>query len=270
MLRQTGPAMTENTPRPAAAVTARTAIVSHRGGAFLWPENSMEAFRNTLSLPLEQAECDVHLSADGVPVVIHDATLGRTTEGSGAVAERPAAELSALRLRGAGAGEGRVPLLADVAALFRDSAMQLQVELKAAPGKMPDPALLPRSLAVLDAAGLRAQSRIIAFEAPLAAAALQAGGLAGVIWLFEPALLCRIGAEGVVGVARAHGFDMVETHISALDDALMDRLRKAGLKVGVWGANHAASIERALALGVEAMATDDPVLALRLRGNRAG
>ncbi|WP_245870069.1 glycerophosphodiester phosphodiesterase [Teichococcus rhizosphaerae] len=255
--------MSENMPHTA----ARTAIVSHRGGAFLWPENSLEAFRNTLSLPVEQAECDVHLSADGVPVVIHDATLNRTTEGGGPVAERAAAELSALRLRGAGATGGRVPLLSEVAALFRGSAMQLQVELKGVPGRAPDPALLPRALAALDAAGIRAQSRIIAFEAPLAAAALRAGGLAGVIWLFEPGLLGQIGAEGVVGVARAHGFDMVETHIAALDEALMARLRAAGLKVGVWGANHAAQIERALALGVEAMATDDPVLALRLRGS---
>ncbi|MFC7609270.1 glycerophosphodiester phosphodiesterase [Teichococcus aestuarii] len=79
-------------------------MVSHRGGAFLWPENSLEAFRNTLSLAVEQAECDVHLSADGVPVVIHDATLNRTTEGDGPVAARPAADLAATRLRGAGAG----------------------------------------------------------------------------------------------------------------------------------------------------------------------
>ncbi|MFC4166178.1 glycerophosphodiester phosphodiesterase [Teichococcus aestuarii] len=258
--------MTEPAPRTAAPAGAGTAIVSHRGGAFLWPENSLEAFRNTLSLAVEQAECDVHLSADGVPVVIHDATLNRTTEGDGPVAARPAADLAATRLRGAGAGGARVPLLADVAALFRDRPMQLQVELKTAPGVAPDPALLPRTLAVLDAAGIRPQSRIIAFEATLAAAAMQAGGLAGVIWLFEPALLRQIGAEGVTGVARAYGFDMVETHVAALDDGLMRKLRAAGLKVGVWGANHAASIERALALGVDAMATDDPVLALRLRG----
>lgn len=259
-------AATAATPGAATGGTLATAIVSHRGGAFLWPENSVEAFRNSLSLPVEQAECDVHLSADGVPVVIHDATLGRTTEGDGPVAARPAAELAATRLRGAGAAGARVPLLAEVAALFQGSPMQLQVELKTAPGVAPDPALLRRTLEVLDAAGIRGQSRIIAFEAPLAAAAMRAGGLSGVIWLFEPALLRQIGAEGVIGVARAYGFDMVETHVAALDAALMHPLRAAGLKVGVWGANHAASIAHALALGVDAMATDDPVLALRLRG----
>lgn len=250
-------------PTPPAA---RTAIVSHRGGAFLWPENSLEAFRNSLALPLEQLECDVHLSADGIPVVIHDALLGRTTEAQGPVAARSAAELTTLRLRGA--GQQRVPLLADVAALLRGTAMQLQVEPKPAPGGRPDPALIARSLAVLDAAGIRAQSRIIAFEADLVASARAAGGLAGTIWLFEPGLLGSIGAAGVVGVAAAHGFDFVETHVSVLDTALVARLRQAGLRVGAWGANTAETIEKAYALGLDAMATDDPVLAVALRQQR--
>ena len=79
---------------------ARTEIASHRGGAFLWPENSLLAFRNALALPAEQLELDVHLSADGVPVVMHDATLDRTTDGSGPVRAKTTAELRRVRLRG--------------------------------------------------------------------------------------------------------------------------------------------------------------------------
>ncbi|HWL83633.1 MAG TPA: glycerophosphodiester phosphodiesterase family protein [Roseomonas sp.] len=244
--------------------TGPTAIVSHRGGAFLWPENSLEAFRNSLALPIEQCECDIHLSADGVPVVIHDAVLERTTEGRGAVAAQDAETLAGLRLRGAGGS--RVPLLAEVAALFQGQDQQLQVEVKTLRDGAPDRALVPRTLAVLDHAGIRDQSRLISFDAPLVAEAAAAGGLAGTIWLFEAALLHRIGAAGVIGVARAHGFDMVETEIGTLDAELTKALRGAGLQIGVWGANHAESIGKALALGVDAMATDDPVLALRLRG----
>lgn len=243
----------------------RTAVVSHRGGAFLWPENSLEAFRNSLALPAEQSECDVQLSADGVPVVIHDAALERTTEGRGPVAAQDAATLTALRLRGAGAQGARVPMLVEVAALFRGARQELQVELKTPHGGPPPPLLLPRSLQALDAAGVRGQCRVIAFDAALVAGAAVAGGLAGTIWLFEGSLLRRIGAAGVVGTAQAHGFDMVETEIGLLDAPLLEVLRGAGLRVGVWGANHQESIEKALALGVDAMATDDPVLALRLR-----
>ena len=63
-----------------------TLIAAHRGGLFLWPENSARAFRETALLAVDQAECDVHLSADGTVIVMHDATLDRTTDTRGPVA----------------------------------------------------------------------------------------------------------------------------------------------------------------------------------------
>jgi len=241
----------------------QTDIVSHRGGTFLWPENSLEAFRATLALPVEQAECDVHLSADGVPVVIHDAVLNQLTDQKGAVAAHTAAELAGIRLRGARGGT--VPTLAEVAGLFTDSSMQLQVEIKNDASGKPYPGLLERSLGALDAAGIRPRCRIIAFDARIAAAAQQAGGLAGVIWLFEGVALEWLGVEGIIAVARAYGLEMVETEIGALDAEICARLRQQGLRIAAWGANHAASLEKAFALGLDAVATDDPVLALQLR-----
>ena len=56
----------------------RTLIASHRGGSYLWPENSLMAFRETAKLAVDQVEFDVQLSADGECVVIHDPMLGRT------------------------------------------------------------------------------------------------------------------------------------------------------------------------------------------------
>ena len=62
-----------------------TEIASHRGGALLWAENSRLAFEQTAKLPVAQVEFDVHPSRDGRLVVIHDATLERTTDGAGAL-----------------------------------------------------------------------------------------------------------------------------------------------------------------------------------------
>ena len=241
-------------------------IVSHRGGALLWPENSLAAFRETSRLPLEMAECDVHPSRDGEPVVIHDATLDRTTEARGPVSDLEFAGLTRLRLRG-GWGE-TVPSLAAVAALLAPTALRLQVEVKADPAGRPYPGLLEATLRVLDAAGLRGRSGIIAFDAAAAAAARAAGGLDHVAWLVAPALLRSVGAQGVLAVARAHGLAMVETAGDALDANAARRLREGGLRVGVWGANDADGILRAMELGLDALATDDPVLALRLRQQR--
>lgn len=245
------------------SIPRQSDIVSHRGGTFLWPENSLDAFRNTLKLQIEQAECDVHLSSDGVPVVIHDPTLQRTTEGHGPVGALTAEALSRTRLRGAQGGT--VPMLADVAALFTGQRMQLQVEVKADAGGRAYPGLLERTLTVLDQAAIRSQARIIAFDSGIAAAAQRAGGLAGVIWLFERRLLTQIGADGIIAVARAYGFDMVETEIDALDAELCGRFRAAKLRLGAWGANHAGSLNKAFGLGLDAVATDDPVLASHLR-----
>lgn len=73
---------------------ARRLVFAHRGGAKLAPENTMEAFALGLAHGADGVECDVHLSHDGVPVVIHDATLDRTTDALGPVGARTAAELA--------------------------------------------------------------------------------------------------------------------------------------------------------------------------------
>src|SRR2546426_11100626 len=76
-----------------------TLLAAHRGGALLWPENSLLAFRNAVALGADFIEFDVHLSRDGEVMVIHDPTLERTTNGQGAVRDRSVAELKALRLK---------------------------------------------------------------------------------------------------------------------------------------------------------------------------
>jgi len=239
-------------------------IIAHRGGAILWPENSLLAFRRAIEAGVDAVECDIHLSADGVPMVMHDATLERTSNGTGPLSARSAAELAALHLVSAG-GEG-VPRLSDLLALVADARVGLQVEVKGNAAGRPDHALLARALEELDRYGLRARTEVIVFEAEIAAAAVAAGGLRHVAWLFGPAMLRQIGPDGVLDVVRRSGVGMVETHESAMDEALLGRLHGAGLRVGAWGANREASIRRMLALGLDAIATDDPVRALALRG----
>jgi glycerophosphoryl diester phosphodiesterase len=242
----------------------QTAIASHRGGAFLWPENGLTAFRASADLALEQAECDVHASADGVAMVIHDATLERTTDGMGPVAAQRADDLGRLRLRGGG-GE-TVPRLADVLGILRPSQVVPRVEIKEGADGRPYPGFVTRVLAELDAAGLRHRSWVIGFDAPTMAEAVASGGLAGVAWLLERATLRSLGLRGAVAVARAYGFAEVGVHEAVLDAEACATLRAAGIGVSVWGANHEVSIRRMLGLGVDLLATDDPPLAIRLRG----
>ena len=242
----------------------RTAIASHRGGALLWPENSLTAFRHALALPAEQLELDVHLSADGHPVVLHDATLDRTTDAFGPVRSRTLAELRQVRLRGTG-GEA-VPMLAEAVALVRNAGRVLRLEIKADAFGQPYPGIVPCCLAVLDAAGMRASTVLMGFEPLTVAEAAAAGGFDQVVLLLSARSWRGMGVAGAVALARASGADEIGLPIGELDAPAVTALRQAGLAVSAWGANHAASISLALALELDAMASDDPVLALRLRG----
>jgi glycerophosphoryl diester phosphodiesterase len=72
----------------------RTAIVAHRGGSFLTPENTLAAFRNAIHIGADWIEIDVHQTIDRVTVVIHDNTLNRTTNGTGRVDKTPYKKLT--------------------------------------------------------------------------------------------------------------------------------------------------------------------------------
>lgn len=242
----------------------RTAIASHRGGAFLWPENSLTAFRATAGLTLEQVECDVHATAEGDPVVLHDATLERTTDGRGPVSALTNAAVRRARVKG-GAGE-TVPMLDEMLAIFRGTAIAPRIEVKADSEGRPYRHLVSRVLESLDRAGLRSSAWIIAFEAGTAAEAQAAGGLAGVAWLMEGKTFASLGLRGAVAVAGAYGFPEIGVPESVLDAEGCAAFRAAGIRVSVWGANHEPSIRRMLGLGIECLTTDDPPLALALRG----
>src|SRR4051812_23224597 len=102
-----------------------TLIYAHRGASAIHPENTMRAFRNALLISVDGIELDVHATADGIPVVIHDRDIGRTTNGDGYVDQVPLARLETFD---AGQGE-RVPTLAEVLALVGDAA-HLDFEIK--------------------------------------------------------------------------------------------------------------------------------------------
>jgi glycerophosphoryl diester phosphodiesterase len=243
--------------------TFPTAIASHRGGLFLWPENSLTAFRETARLGLEQAECDVHATADGEAIVLHDATLERTTDGIGPVAARTSGDLARLRVKGCH-GEAP-PLLGAMLDALAGSAVAPRIEIKADAQGRPYRGLVPRVLQSLDSARMRNAAWIIAFDAEVAAEAASAGGLAGVAWLLERVTWSGLGVRGTIAVAKAYGFPEIGVHESQLDAASCAALRGAGLRISVWGANHEPSIRRMLGLGIDVLTTDDPPLAIALR-----
>lgn len=105
-------------------------VAAHRGWKSQYPENTMEAFEAALSLGVDQLETDVRVTKDGALVLMHDATVDRTTNGCGAVNDLTFAELKALD-----AGNGaKIPTLIEFMELVKDHpTITLDIELKEYP-----------------------------------------------------------------------------------------------------------------------------------------
>lgn len=104
--------------------------IGHRGGGALAPENTLAGLRLAARMGFSAVEFDVMLSGDGTPVLIHDETLERTTNGRGPVCTTPDGQLFALD---AGDGE-RVPRYAEAVAACREYDLLANVEIKPAAG----------------------------------------------------------------------------------------------------------------------------------------
>jgi glycerophosphoryl diester phosphodiesterase len=245
-----------------------TDIASHRGGALLWPENSRLAFEQTARLPVEQVEFDVHPSRDGRLVVIHDATLERTTDGNGPVVARDWAELNQLILKGSG-GQ-RMLLLDEVIEIFRPTDIVLRIEMKAGPNRVPYAGLPAKVVSALAAARMLDRTVLTGFQLGTIAEVPRHGAPMRHVWLVTPDLQIDIGLPAVIELARSNGVPMLGLRGNMLDPAAVAAVRRAGLGIGGWACNDAATIGRMFDLDVDVFTTDRPDLALTIRATRAG
>jgi glycerophosphoryl diester phosphodiesterase len=216
-------------------------VTGHRGAAGLVPENTLPSFARALELGVDGVELDIHLSADGVPVVIHDARVDRTTSGHGAVVDLTAAELAALG----------VPTLAQVLHLIGDRAV-ISIELKATGTPAP-------AVAAVRAAGLESSVRLISFQFDLLA---EVKALAP-----ELAVVGILGAEDRAAIDRSLvlGARQLDVCHVGLTREFVDVAHAASLRVRAWTPNTAEEMRAVLALGVDGITTDRPDIALEVR-----
>ena len=104
-------------------------VAGHRGDSANYPENTMAAFRAAIAAGVDMIETDVRLSSDGVPVLIHDRTVDRTTDGTGYVKEKTFAELRALNA-GTETAPQQIPALEELLELLASTDVTLNLEVK--------------------------------------------------------------------------------------------------------------------------------------------
>jgi glycerophosphoryl diester phosphodiesterase len=253
-----------------AGASSRPLVAAHRGGALLWPENSLQAFRGALALGVDLLEADVHLTADDEVVVLHDATLDRTTTGRGPVRDLRLADLDAVRLRG---DDGRptrepVPTLRQLLELLRPARAGLLLEIKAGPGGRPYPGIEEKVLDLLRGAGLASRTVVMAFRPEILRRVRALAPDARTAFLVERRTVERRGAAPAetVAWARALGTTHLGVEFDLLDAAVVEAARAAGITLAVWTPNDEADLRRVIGLGADIVISDRPDRALSLAG----
>jgi len=227
--------------------------IAHRGAGKLAPEHTLAAFRVGAAHGWHAFECDVKLSADGVPFLLHDATLERTTPERGVAGERPWSELSRLDAGGwhsrAYAGEP-IPSLDAVARYLRRNAFALDLEIKPTPGV---------DLATGVAVG-QAVQRLWAGDAlPPLLSSFQPEALQGArdsAPELPRALLADTPWDGWFEVAGALGCVAVITNHEWMDAAVIQRLHAAGLRALCYTVKDPQRARHLLGLGIDGLITD--------------
>ena len=204
-------------------------IVAHRGWSGLAPENTLAAFEMAMAEPdIYAVELDVHLSKDGVPVVIHDHTIDRTTDGHGNVSAYTLDELKRFDAGGwfdsRFAGE-RIPSLDEVLALAKGRCL-LHVELKTAGDLYPG--IEAKVVEALRKRGMTDQAVLSSFDHDSMMRAKEAGPEIDtcLIFLGKPVLLAE-----QLRITRASGLSI---HYAYMTKKLMDQMEGLGIDTGLW------------------------------------
>jgi len=226
-------------------------VIAHRGASAVAPENTMAAFRRAVALGADCIETDLHLSRDGRVVILHDATLDRTTSGNGPVKNHTLAELRALD---AGrwfseefAGE-RLPAIEELLDYAGQTDLSLYLEIKGGAGYGVE-------RAVISALRGRKEAKatvVLCFDASVLDRIHQLDRLLMTGLLFES------DAETMVREAVRVGARQIGPRGDCITPELIEDAHRRGLKVVAWTVNDPAQMRALAAAGVDGIITNHP------------
>jgi len=240
-------------PSPTSAPWPYPRWIAHRGAGRLAPENTLAAFRLGAQQGWRMFECDVKLSADEVPFLLHDATLERTTGGRGPAGQRPWSALARLDAGSwhspAYAGEP-LPTLENVARFCLANDCLLNIEIKPSPGTERHTG----EVVARQAARLWRRAAVPPLLSSFETEALQ-GALEGAPQL-PRALLLDEWWPGWLEAARALDCVAVVGQHALWDAASGAQAKHAGLRCLSYTVNDEATAQRLLALGLDGLISD--------------
>ena len=227
--------------------------IAHRGAGKLAPENTLAAFRLGATHGYRMFECDVKLSQDDVPFLMHDAALERTTNGTGIGGDRNWAALSQLD---AGSWHSRryagepLPSLENIANFCLANGHLLNIEIKPTPGC----AQVTGTRVAQYAARLWTSAAVAPLLTSFEVAALEAAAL--VQPELPRGLLLDVPTHGWIETALRLGCVAIICNQRLWDASTLQQARSAGFRCLSYTVNEASAAQRLLALGIDGIITD--------------
>jgi glycerophosphoryl diester phosphodiesterase len=246
--------------------------VAHRGASATEPDNTLGAFEVAISAGADAVELDVRLTSDSVAIVMHDADVSGSTDGSGFVHQMTLADVKRLD---ASAGRGprqEVPTLAEALETI-GGRCGIDLEIKNLPGEpsfdSPKEAILRVTLEALEAASFPGPVLISSFNwltierSKELAPQIPTGFLS----------IAVVDAHAAFVYARRAGHDFVLPQTPALlqaGEGLVEEAHEHGVRVGTWVTDDPAELETLFGWGVDAVASNDPAAAIAIRVRTVG
>ena len=241
-------------------------VWAHRGASGYAPENTLEAFALAIEQGADGVELDVHLSADGQAVVIHDETVDRTSDGSGRVADLTLAALKALNVhkpKPRHAPVCRIPTLEEALQLLAPTGLCLNIELKN--NIEPYPGLEEKCVELVRRAHMEGRVWFSSFNHQSLARIKAIDGS------LRCGALYRHAPHDPRAYAQELGIDALHPYHGALHggEAFVAACHADGLRVHAWTVNAVRTVRAMARDGVDAVITNDPDRALRVLRNLA-
>ena len=241
--------------------------IAHRGGSLLAPENTLAAFRNALTMPVDAIELDVQMSRDGQMIVFHDATVDRVTDGKGNILDLDFAYLRSLNAAahfpGGWPQAEQIPTLREVLALAKGR-VQVSIEIKLAErdnAYWRYPKIVETVVSEVRTARMLDKVLIISFDwqslssiRKLEPALTTGANVSRQLWSPED----DNALENLCKRVTAIGCNWINMDRKLFTTDMLPVIRANRFKLGLWTVNSRDDLRHFAANGVDSLTTDRP------------
>jgi len=246
---------------------AKCCVISHRGSNRIAPQNTLPAFRQSILYGTDGFETDVHLSADGVPVICHNYEVDDTSDGTGEITSILLEDLKELdfgvKFHHSYKGT-RLPTLEEFLNLSEKANLKiLNIEIKPPKNKQYD--VVTKTLEAVKAHGLYDKLIISSFDPDALVFAKDVDETCKTAFLYCPNRFSSLKYfKHAVDFAKGIGADALHPHKAYITKKYVYEAHEAGLMINPWTINTEREIRHCLDCGVDSVITDVPGFAKKI------